>query len=1119
MINLSSYADIYVSNLVGSVLQKLYYEDHNVSFFKHYNTFSIPLKSVNNAMLQSGNIVQILYHEFQPGTIKGGYSPMMDWVNALYERFFSTEESFETFLDNAGIYSLHKKIYITYRETGVCQRTEEIVPVENEYEHDKFLNGLIGVFNYICEKVPLLIVLNKVHLASFSTYEFLYKEITQNPNNKLAFLCTINEVFVVPDYLKSIRNDIMVVLESKNMIQDWGLEDKDNSTDESDIFTPVSESFDTYLVLINNMIETGCVTQAIYYCDIIKEALDGGTLTASEESLHRFFRLYGDANFKAGNYPRTLTICDERKGILSSKSDDEIVDRFNFEYTYLVALCHSSAGQDMLAEKYADDCADFAVRNGDEYLIFKTDLLKCMVKFRSWINVYLWHIDYTPSPEFLQKAEEYGYYNHLAYIYFFCFGNDRSYYNVDPEYCESHEHYKKGMYFADMLSNDSVKLRVFKKNVVFSSGFGYYPAVVHFYKKSLVILSKQDNLTEMGNVYNGLGYNRIVSEQFNEADAYFNSAMEIWYKLGKPENMGESLYNMAVNAMLARDYQSACDLLVTAVRIMKNLNQNKLELCNMSKIYGMIALCFIKLGVEYNAQLYLNRMQLVLYHLIFPEGEPSYFLWDDDMFFYYFDRGLVARKDSLAEAQHNFDRANFHLKRTEGLWFFAYELFAIEQADLYRAQGRHVEANELLQDCLDFCTKNNYKDKIERINSALTGNPLEEKNYKIGLKKISASQAIELSRRVGAELQLRLKNKSIDFLTNWQELMNHDDIEVKALINTSMYSIQNNYNADKIIYLGVENGKADLIYCDKDYHPSPEMLQGMVSFFIHHPNEFMTNRLEKSFYDYKDLIGLFGINKVVSMIGVPIVVDGKLQSVLLALMEMHDNFANNFSLFLDGDLTIFSVAFHQLVDALNRLATQERIRKMNVQLEQTSVTDMLTGLYNRQGFAKTLNEEMKKYESAPNVTTTVLYIDLDNFKFYNDTFGHAIGDVILVSFAEIFKQITKDKGYAIRYGGDEFVIVLTESSEEEGVEVAKSIYQRLDETDGFAARLKEKMGKDFKIDPKNRVSCSIGISTANVFSKEAIDEAMKQADDALYVVKKTTKRNYRVWKPDSESSR
>ena len=1119
MIHLSSNAEKYIGDLVDFVFQKLYYEVHNVSFFKYYNTFSIPLDSVNNAMLKSGNIVQILYHDFKPGVIKAAYSPMMDWVVALYERYFAAEQSFEEFLDAAGVYSLHKVLYTQYRENGVCQHTEEVIPTENDYEHEKFLKGLVDIFNYVSQKIPLLIVLNRVHYASLSFYEFFYHIITENPNNKMAFICTINEVYVVPDHIKAIKNDVFVILESKNMVQDWGLDDTGNVADEDDVFVPAPADFDRYLVLISNMIEMGAMKQAIYYCDIIKESLDAGDITADDESIHRFYRLYANANFKFGNYPRTLTICDERKGIISTNADEALVDRFNFEYTYLVSLCHSCAGQDKLAEKYAEDCSEFAKKSGNEYLIFKTELLKCMVKFRCWANVYLWNVEFTPSPNFLETAESYHYYNHLAYIYLFCFGNDRSYYDVDPEFCESHEHYRKGMMFAEMLGNDQVKLRAFKKNVVFSSGFGYYPAVDHFYKKSLEILSKEDNLAEMGNVYNGLGYNRIVSEQFDAANAYFNNAMEIWYKLGKPENMGESLYNMAVNAMLAQDYQSGCDLLVTAVRIMKNLNQNKLELCNMSKIYGMIALCYIKLGVEYNAQLYLNRMQLVLYHLIFPEGEPSYFLWDDDMFFYYFDRGLVARKDSLAEAQHNFDRANFHLKRTEGLWFFAYELFAIEQADLYRAQGRHVEANELLEKCLEYCTQNNYQDKILRLNSALTGNPIEEKHYGIGLRKLTLAQAVELSRRVGAELQLRLKNKSIDFLTNWQELMNRDDIQSSALINTAMYSIQNNYNADKILFIGVENGKADLLYCDRDYHPSPEVLQGIVSFFIRNPVEFMTNRLEKSFYDYKDLIGLFGINKIVSVIGVPIVVDGKLKSVLVALMEMHDNFANNFSLFVDGDLTIFSVAFHQLVDALNRLATQERIRKMNAQLEQTSVTDMLTGLYNRQGFVKTLGEEMKKYSTAPDVTTTVLYIDLDNFKFYNDTFGHAIGDVILVSFANIFKQITKDKGYAIRYGGDEFVIVLPDSSEEEGVEIAKSIYARLDETDGFAEKLKEKMGRDFKIDPNNRVSCSIGISTASVFSPEAIEEAMKQADDALYVVKKTTKRNYRVWKPDSQDSR
>ena len=160
---------MYVSNLVSSVLQKLYYEDHNVSFFKHYNTFSIPLNVVNQAMLKSGNIVQILYHEFEPGVIKGAYCPMMDWINALYERYYSSEQTFETFLDSAGVYSLHKNIYVKYRENGVCQRIEEVIPIENEYEHDKFLAGLMGIFNYITEKVTVnLMSWNEICLSEIS---------------------------------------------------------------------------------------------------------------------------------------------------------------------------------------------------------------------------------------------------------------------------------------------------------------------------------------------------------------------------------------------------------------------------------------------------------------------------------------------------------------------------------------------------------------------------------------------------------------------------------------------------------------------------------------------------------------------------------------------------------------------------------------------------------------------------------------------------------------------------------------------------------------------------------------------------------------------------------------
>ncbi len=1107
---------MYVSNIVDSMLQKLYYEDFNVSFFKHYNTFSIQLKDINSAVLKSDNIVQILYHEYKPGNMQAAYQPFIDWIIALYNRYYAAEVSFEQFLENAGVYSLHRNLYVSYKENGRCERLEDVIPVETDYEKDTFINGVIGILNYVSQKIPLLIVLNKIHLAELSVLELVERMISKNPNSKIVIMASYNEVYTCPDYTKVAWNKINMTLEARTMVQDWNMEDKNEVTDNrKDAFVPYADAMPQYITLLNNMIEMGATEQALYYCGIINENINREKFDIDNEHRLQFFEAYAKACFYLGNYAMTLSLCDDIKKCV----DENYRPEDAYIYNCLIALCHSCSGQDKLAMKFAENCRNAAQETGDEFTIFRSELLSCMVMFRCWTNIYLWSVEYDVNDKFLADAEKFKYYNHLAYIHLFCFGNDKSYYDKDPAVCESHEHFKRGMHYAELVKNDSAKLRVWKKHVVFSSSFGYYPAVDHFYKKSLDILEKQDNQAEKGNIYNGLGYNRIVSEEFDIADGYFNNAMDIWYALGKPENMGETLYNMSVNAMLARDYKTACELLVTAVRIMKNLNQNKLELCNMSKLYGMIALCYLKLGVEYNAQLYINKMQLVLYHLIFPDKEPSFFMWDDDMFFYYFNKGLLMRKDNLFQAQELFDKAKFHLKRTEGLWFFAYEMFAIEQADLYHALGRHFEANEILDNCLKYCTENGYTKKIERLNSALRGTPYEERAYNIGLKKTTVAQALALSRRVGAELQLNLKNKSISFLTGWQESMNRDDIDINSLIKTSMYTLQNHYKADKIIYIEMKDEKPVLVYSDKDLHVDQDIIKGIADYFTKMPNEFIANRLEKTFYDYKDIISLFGMNNIVSMIGIPIVVDGKLQSALIAYIEMHDNFANNFSVFLDNDLVIFNVASHQLFDAINRLSTQEHIKEMNVQLERSAVTDMLTGLYNRQGFAKTMEASMAKYGSISNVTTAVLYIDLDNFKYYNDTFGHDIGDVILVAFADMFKQITKDRGYAIRYGGDEFVIVITDSSEAEGVSIAKSIYKMLDETDGFADKLKDKMGSDFKIDPKNRVSCSIGIATTDRFSLESINEAMKHADDALYVVKKTTKHNYKVWSPDSTSLR
>ena len=94
------------------------------------------------------------------------------------------------------------------------------------------------------------------------------------------------------------------------------------------------------------------------------------------------------------------------------------------------------------------------------------------------------------------------------------------------------------------------------------------------------------------------------------------------------------------------------------------------------------------------------------------------------------------------------------------------------------------------------------------------------------------------------------------------------------------------------------------------------------------------------------------------------------------------------------------------------------IQKMNDQLSDMAVKDQLTGLYNRQGFEK----NMEEWSSRKDLYKAVIYIDLDNFKYYNDNFGHELGDYVLVRFAQVLEESVKDVGYAVRYGGDEFII-------------------------------------------------------------------------------------------------
>ena len=171
-----------------------------------------------------------------------------------------------------------------------------------------------------------------------------------------------------------------------------------------------------------------------------------------------------------------------------------------------------------------------------------------------------------------------------------------------------------------------------------------------------------------------------------------------------------------------------------------------------------------------------------------------------------------------------------------------------------------------------------------------------------------------------------------------------------------------------------------------------------------------------------------------------------------------------------------------------------------------STTDPLTGILNRRAFQIAVEEELRK--KTPGI---FIFIDVDNFKIYNDTYGHDVGDLVLKEMADIFSGLCEKQGFVCRYGGDEYIIVFFTADKERLKETAKQIYQKIDQADGFEKAISEKLKKQISIRKEQRISCSIGIVLAeDIHGEEEINQMIKRADDLLYSIKTTKKGTYRI---------
>lgn len=177
---------------------------------------------------------------------------------------------------------------------------------------------------------------------------------------------------------------------------------------------------------------------------------------------------------------------------------------------------------------------------------------------------------------------------------------------------------------------------------------------------------------------------------------------------------------------------------------------------------------------------------------------------------------------------------------------------------------------------------------------------------------------------------------------------------------------------------------------------------------------------------------------------------------------------------------------------LNTLSRQnEELGTLNMKFRELAIRDGLTGLFNRRHGEDRLTDEVDRAIKFKR-KLSLLFIDLDHFKFFNDTHGHQAGDEVLHTLGKLMSDAARDSDTVARWGGEEFVIISPETDERQACQLAESIREQVA---AFAFPHADEQ-------PLGHVSLSVGVATLSADIDNA-EELLGLADKAVYKAKES----------------
>ncbi len=202
----------------------------------------------------------------------------------------------------------------------------------------------------------------------------------------------------------------------------------------------------------------------------------------------------------------------------------------------------------------------------------------------------------------------------------------------------------------------------------------------------------------------------------------------------------------------------------------------------------------------------------------------------------------------------------------------------------------------------------------------------------------------------------------------------------------------------------------------------------------------------------------------------------------------------------DGELLARAIRYAvERKDVESKLAdANARLKQANLRLEELATTDELTGLWNRRRFLEILQDECHR-AGRSGADLSLAMLDLDHFKVVNDTFGHAFGDRVLAEVALVMRRAARSTDMVVRYGGEEFMVLMPETSAGDARNAAERI----------RTHIARHPISDGTIDVG--ITASVGVGALKDGGPGGPDHLIRRADEALYAAKQAGRNCTRTW--------